>query len=268
MTDQPQASAAPDASTPLPGTLGAEARRYLRARHGGVLSTLSQKLGGYPFGSVVPFVLDAAAQPVMLISQLAEHTRNLAADARASLIATDASGDDMQAAARLTVVADAAPVDDQNLAAVQARYLRFFPDAARLLELGDFRFWVLRVKTLRFIGGFGRIHWVDAAGFAPPPSSLANAEASILAHMNADHAHNLAGYCRHFLQLAPAEVEMVGIDCDGMDLRADGGLQRIDFARIIHDAAEARAVLVEMAAQARGGNAPDDTTQGRRAGHS
>src|SRR5436190_56526 len=89
------------------GSPGAEARRYLRARHGGVLSTVSRKFPGYPFGSVVPFVLDQQAQPVILVSALAEHTRNLAADARCSLIVQEPGIEDMQAAARLTCVADA-----------------------------------------------------------------------------------------------------------------------------------------------------------------
>jgi putative heme iron utilization protein len=238
------------------GALGREARLYLRARHGAVLSTVSLKFAGYPFGSVVPFVLDQAASPIILVSQLAEHTRNLAADSRCTLIAQDPGIADLQAAARLTCVAAAQAVPESDLSAVQSRYLLFFPDAQQLLDLGDFSFRRLEVKALRFIGGFGRIHWVSAEGYAPPSNSLAEAEQSILDHMNNDHPHNIADYCRHYLGLETNAV-MIGIDCDGVDLRVGaegekrGTLHRIDFDRTVRDADEARASLVTMAKTAR-----------------
>jgi len=115
----------------------AAARALLRRHHAGTLATLSHRLGGYPFGSVVPFVLDHAARPVMLVSRLAEHTRNIEADRRASLLVSEPTVD-VQAGARLTLVGDVARVTG-NLGALRARYLRYFPDAGRLL-VGRFRF--------------------------------------------------------------------------------------------------------------------------------
>ncbi|HXC41711.1 MAG TPA: DUF2470 domain-containing protein [Burkholderiales bacterium] len=238
-----------------PQNLGREARRYLRARHGGVLSTTSVKFAGYPFGSVVPFALDQQGCPLILISRLAEHTRNIAADARCSLIVQEPGIEDLQAAARLTCIADAEQVSEGDVPGVQSRYLRFFPGAQQLLGLGDFSFRRLRVKALRFIGGFGKIHWVSAEDYAPPVNSLAEAEQSILDHMNNDHAHNVADYCRHYLG-TQTEAMMIGVDCDGIDLRLGGKergeLRRIDFDRTVHDANEARAALVAMAKTARG----------------
>ena len=140
---------------------GEQARRYLRARRHGVLSTLSRRFPGYPYGSVAPFVLDAAARPVILISRLAEHTRNIEADPHVSLLVQDA-GDDVQAGARITLIGEAThAVDDAD--ASRARYLSYFPDAGRLLALGDFAFYRIEPCQLRAIGGFGDIHWVAAA---------------------------------------------------------------------------------------------------------
>jgi len=232
---------------------GPKARRYLRARHSGVLSTLSARLGGHPFGSVLPFMLDHAARPVVLVSSLAEHTRNMAADPRVSLIAHDRA-DDVQAGARVTLVGEAMAVDTPDLPAIRARYLAYFPDAARLLSLGDFSFFSIHARTLRYIEGFGDIRWIAAEDYSPPPSEMALAETSIVAHMNADHAENLKGYCRHFFHQSPAEASMVGIDCDGFDLRVDGSLARIDFPAPVVDAGEAREALVAMARTAREGN--------------
>lgn len=231
---------------------GTKARRYLRARHAGVLSTLSARLGGHPFGSILPFMLDHAAHPVMLVSRLAEHTRNMAADPRVSLIAHDRA-DDVQAGARVTLVGEAKAVDATGLAAIQARYLARFPDAAGLLALGDFSFISIQPKTLRYIAGFGDIRWIPAADYSPPANEIDLAESSIVTHMNADHAGNLQDFCRHFLHRTPIEAIMVGIDCDGFDLRADGTLLRIDFPVSVTNTGEARAALVAMAHTARQG---------------
>jgi len=229
-------------------TNGRDARRYLRAHRSGVLATLSAKLGGYPFGSIVPFVLDRECRPVILVSALAEHTRNLVADPRASLIVHDYA-DDVQAGSRLTLAGDAAPIADD--AEAHARYLRQFPAGADLLALGDFSFWAIAATRLLFIRGFGRIDWIDAAEFAAPANSLAEAEEAIVAHMNADHTVALADYCRHYHGVTPVAIEMTGIDCDGFDVRADGRVLRLEFPDAVTNAGKAREALAAMARAAR-----------------
>ena len=225
-----------------------DARRYLRGRRHGVLSTLSRKFAGYPFGSVVPYLLDHEARPVILISRLAEHTRNIEADPRVSLLVAEASAD-VQATARVTLVGEAHRMQDQG--APRGRYSRYFPDAERLHALGDFAFYAIAPKTIRYIGGFGDIHWVSKEAYAPPVNALAGAEESVLAHMNQDHAHNLRDYCRHYHGRTPQSVEMIGIDCDGFDARADGEMLRFDFKNPVTSAASARAALAAMARNAR-----------------
>jgi putative heme iron utilization protein len=228
---------------------GDEARRYLRHHLHGVLSTISKKLDGYPFGSVVPCVTDHAARPVILVSRLAEHTKNIEADPRVSLLVRDRAADP-QESARLTLIGNARPVADER-AALQARYLRYFSAAERLLALGDFSFFQIETVTLRYIGGFGAIHWISANRYAPPANALAACEADIVAHMNVDHAAALRDYCRHFKQRQPATVSMIGIDSDGFDLRADDEIMRFDFAQPVSDAPTARAALKAMVAEAR-----------------
>lgn len=228
---------------------GAEARRYLRRHHAGVLATLSRRLGGYPFGSVVPFVLDRGARPVVLVSRLAEHTKNMAADPRASLLVHDVA-DDVQTAARLTLVADAEAIVDP--AAIAARYLRYFPDAQGLLDLGDFSFWRLRPVFVRHIAGFGAVRSITPQSFAPPENHLDEAEHGIVAHMNGDHGDALRAYCRHASGVEPAAALLVGIDCDGVDVRADGAWLRIEFEAPVTNAGKVREALVALARTARG----------------
>jgi putative heme iron utilization protein len=228
---------------------GTEARRYLRRHHAGVLATLSRRLGGYPFGSVVPFVLDHEARPVVLVSRLAEHTKNMVADPRASLLVHDVA-EDVQTAARLTLVADAEPV--AGPAPIAARYLRYFPDAQGLLGLGDFSFWRLRAVFVRHIAGFGAIRSITPQSFAPPENHLGEAEDEIVAHMNADHGDALRAYCRLASGVEPGAATLVGIDCDGIDVRADGALLRIDFDGPVTNVGKAREALAALARAARG----------------
>jgi hypothetical protein len=227
-------------------SLGREARRYLRTHRHGVLSTLSRALEGYPFGSIVPYVLDQQAVPVILISRLAEHTRNIHADPRVSLLVHE-PGADVQAGARVTLMGRAQTVENPH--EVRERYVRFLPAARAYHDELDFDFYRIEPVTLRVVAGFGKIHWISREAYAPPANTLAPQEDEIIAHMNRDHARNLQGCCAHYHQRRPEKVEMIGIDCDGFDVRADGELLRFDFDPPVTDATRARAALVAMAQQ-------------------
>lgn len=140
-------------------TAAAEARAFLMGTHSGVLSTHSAKIPGYPFGSIAPFVLDDEGNPLILISTLAEHTKNIAADPRVSLIAFDPAAPDMQSGARLTLVGDAKLADKQD-GPLRERYLSQFPQALQYFDMHDFLFYSIQIQQARFIGGFGKIHWI------------------------------------------------------------------------------------------------------------
>lgn len=232
-------------------TPASEARRFLRSTLSGVLSTHSARFAGYPFGSVAPFVLDHDGCPLVLISTIAEHTRNIAADPHVSLIAFDPASPDMQAGARLTLLGEAKIADKQD-GELCARYLRYFPQAAQYFDMHDFLFHRIEVVQARYIGGFGKIHWISGEELRPPRNQLAQQETGILSHMNADHADSLRAYCRHVHDVAVEQAQMVGIDCDGFDVRAEGRLLRFDFESPVTDAQAARVALVALskAAQA------------------
>lgn len=226
-----------------------EARCYLRGRGHGVLSTRSLRVAGYPYGSAVPFVPDQEARPVILVSRLAEHTKNLEADPRTSLLVQD-DGDDVQAAARLTLLGDAARVHAD--AALRARFLRYQPRARQLLDLGDFSFWRIAPVTLRFIAGFGTIRWVGGADYAAPAQALAEAESRIVAQLNTEYADALRLCCLARLGSEPTEAQVLGIDCDGFDVRADAERLRFDFAQTAGDADAVRHEFLRLAQDAAG----------------
>lgn len=237
--------------------LSLEARKFLRSTRSGILSTHSARFAGYPFGSVAPFVLDHNCQPVILISNLAEHTKNIAANPKVSLLVF-AGAEDLQANARLTLLGEAVKIFKDEDADLRTRYLRFLPQAAGYFDMHDFAFYRIHIHQARYIGGFGKMSWlsdVDLFSGLPEASPLASQETAILEHMNADHAENLRSYCRHYHQVNAEHAEMLGIDCDGFDVSARCGestsMLRFDFEQTIHDAQSARAALVAMAKAAK-----------------
>ncbi len=222
-----------------------EARQLLRAHRYGALCTLSKKFAGYPFGSITPYLADHDGSVLILISTLAEHTKNIQHDPRVSLIAHNQNDPNIQTQGRVTLVGEARIVAEREQAG--QRYLRYFPEAQAYFQMHDFSFYRIRPLAIRYIGGFGKIHWLDAQGYAVQPGALAEQEEGIIAHMNADHQESMRHYCRHFHGSEADAVEMLGMDCDGFDVRADGRVLRFDFPEPVLDAQQARQALVEMA---------------------
>lgn len=219
------------------------ARRLLRVREFGVLSTSSLRYTGHPFGSVTPYVLDHDGCPVLLLSRLAEHTRNLLADPRASLLVHE-SGPDVQAAARVTLVAEGTPfVPD---AALRERFCRYVASARDLLALGDFSFFRLRPAAALYVGGFGIVHWITPAQYAPSVTDIGPAESEIVEYLNAHHPADLRACCRRRLGAEPAHALFLGLDCEGFDARADEVRLRFDFGSPARGVQQARHTLMTM----------------------
>jgi heme iron utilization protein len=225
-----------------------QARELFRTLGSGVLSSHSTKLPGYPYGSVLPHVTDHAGRPVILISHLAEHTHNLEADARASFLVAQLGGD-VQASARATLLGNAQRVAEP--AALEQRYLRFYPEHARYLEIGGFAFWTLEPLQVRFIEGFGSLHWILAEDYLARAEEIAQSEASVLEHMNADHLDALLAYCEHRFGFRPQRAQMIGFDCDGFHLRADTQVLRFTLPEPVATVSEARTALIALAQQSR-----------------
>jgi heme iron utilization protein len=231
--------------------LSIEAQRFLCHSHKGILSTHSAKFEGYPFGSVTPFVLNHQGMPTILISSIAEHTKNIIKNAHVSLVVFEHE-EDLQANGRLTLLATAEQTDKQDTL-MRDRYLRYIPQAAQYFEMHDFSFYTLYITQARYIAGFGKMGWVEGKSMQIPSNPLFMEEASILDHMNADHAENLKAYCLHYHQTIAEQVEMIGIDSLGFDVRtATESILRFDFEKPISNAQEARAALVAMAKHCRG----------------
>ena len=225
-----------------------EARALLLKCYDGVLSTLSVAVPGYPFGSVVPFCLDRQGLPVILIADIAQHTKNIKADPRVSLIVFDRAANDLQANGRLTLLADAKLADagDEDTA---ERYYRLFPDSRGYHRTHGFQFWRLQPCRLRFIGGFGAIHWLEPAGVMPVNPFTAEEEAGMVAHMNADHVDAMRRYCApHWSgDLSTIVPQFAGCDGHGFHLVVADQVLRIPFDLPVSTPQDVRKALVALA---------------------
>jgi putative heme iron utilization protein len=222
----------------------------------GTLCTLAQEPKGHPYGSLVTFALDAG-EPVFLISELAEHTRNLRQDGRASLLVAESVAEDPLASARATLVGRCAPLAAAENASARAAYLARQPNAAYYADFKDFAFWRLTIESVRYIGGYGRMSWVAAGDWkSAEPDPIAPDALGILTHMNEDHADALALYCRAFSKAADTrEATMTSVDRYGFEMSAQtpAGPRpiRLAFPSPITNKTDARKALVALLGEAR-----------------
>lgn len=207
---------------------------------------------GSPYASLVTVAFDHDLSPILLLSRLSDHTRNLAADPRASLLLDGTEGlANPQTGPRVTLVGRAAEDAEPRLA---GRFLARHPAAAQYAGFGDFAFWRVTVARAHFVGGFARAVWFDHPVGLDPAAAAAMAadEPGILAHMNADHAHAvdrlalLAG-------AAGAGWAMTAIDPDGCELRrGEDEVARLAFDRFADGRQAAREILVELSGRPAG----------------
>ncbi len=245
-----------DATVPTPSH-AERARTLATSIRTGTLATVAEDPAGYPYGSFVTFALDEG-HPVFLISDLAEHTRNLRNDARASLLVAESQRADPLANGRVTMIGDCRRLTDAGeLDRARDAFLAVHPNSVYYANFGDFGYWRLAVSAVRYIGGYGRMSWVDASAFlAAEPDPLAPHAARILEHMNADHADALALYCRAFSKATDTSAAtMTTVDRYGFEMSAVTAAGprpiRLAFTREVRTADDARRELVELVARAR-----------------
>jgi hypothetical protein len=209
-----------------------------------MLATLSRKLGGYPFGSAVDYLLDSEGCPAFLISHLAEHTKNLEQDSRCSLLVHEPA-DDLQIRGRATLVGNGRRFDPAP--ALVERYLRYFPQARKILALPGFCFYRIEPLQVRYIADMGKVYWVDREDYLPAACPLESGEATTLAAVEREFSQAFRACCREFYGLTPMEVTLLGLDCDGFDLRADDRVLRFHFDRPVANLQSARTSLGALA---------------------
>jgi heme iron utilization protein len=258
MESRPQHAAPPSTTPPVPEPPFAErVRTLLHVARTGTLATHSRKQAGFPFASIMPYGLEAGGQPTFLISSMAMHTQNLAADPRASLlVAQPGWNEDPLAGARATLIGEVRRSDAATSTTMREEYLARHPNARYWVDFDDFAFYAMELVDLYYVAGFGAMGWVAASEYgSATPDPLVDVEHAIVSHMNADHADALVVYCRHYAGIAAESATMTAVDRMGFRMRAQvaEGLKgvRVNFPVEVRSSEQARKVLVGMLRDAR-----------------
>jgi putative heme iron utilization protein len=226
------------------------AKKLVREGRSGALATLMQGSGD-PYCSLVNAATAAAGAPLLLLSRLALHTKNILADPRVSLMLDERKEGDPLEGARVMLMGTAAQTDNE---ADKRRYLARHPSAEMFAGFGDFAFYRIELKGAHLVAGFGRIVnlkpqdiLVDLSG----ADALLGAEAEICAHMNDDHADAVRLYATRLLGAPDGEWRCVGCDPEGLELQLDRTALRLPFGQRVTSPGVLRQVLKELAQRAR-----------------
>jgi len=221
-------------------------RRALKAS----LATFHRETG-YPYASLVTIATLPGGAPLMLISSLAEHTKNIVENPRASLLFDETGGlGDPLEGARVSVFGTMKKVDDPS---ARARFLSRHPPAANYVDFDDFAFYALNIEGAHFVGGFGRISDPGSDDLTTDVSDAARlieAEAEIVEHMNANHAGAVALYATKLLGAPAGEWRFVSCDPEGCDLVLGETGLRLEFPRRVTTPQAVRRALVELSQMA------------------
>ena len=229
-------------------SIGTAARALVRQCDNAVLSTMYAEGTGWPYGSLVMTASDYEGRPILLLSDLAEHTKNLERNSRVSLLFDGTDGlDDRLTGARVTVMGRVAvttkPPD-------RFRYLARHPSAAAYESFADFNFYSIEVTKVLQVAGFGQIDWIQAAAYVFGSSEgidFGMTEAEAIGRLNKEHINIGSRFGHVFDALTGKGWRFTGIDPEGCDLRVDGRVARIQFKRPVTDFASIRASLNELA---------------------
>ena len=228
-------------------------RSLLRRSRQGALATLMAGTGD-PYCSLVNLASHPDGSPILLISRLALHTRNILGDARVSLMLDERAEGDPLEGERSMLAGRAEEAGPDQLEILRRRYLSAHPSAEAFVNFKDFSFFRIRPSGAHLVAGFGRIVDLKPEQFLTDISdagALLEAEQGAVEHMNADHRDAINLYATKLLGAEAADWSCIGCDPDGLDLQAGTATLRLDFPERVIGPGELRKMLVRLAGEAR-----------------
>jgi putative heme iron utilization protein len=229
---------------------GLAAKKLVREGRSGALATLVAGSGD-PYCSLVNVATSIDGAPLLLLSKLALHTKNLLADARVSLMLDERKEGDPLEGARVMLMGTCAKDSDRLSGPA---YLRRHPEAEMFANFADFGFYRMEIARAHLVAGFGRIVDLkprDVRTDISDASALVESEADAIAHMNADHADACRLYATRLLGASDGDWRCVGIDPEGLELQKGRTALRLPFPQRVIGPGPLRALLKQLADQAR-----------------
>ena len=224
-----------------------EAAAFYRSDKIAILSTISKQHNGYPFGSFVTYVSGWDRTIFLYLSDLADHTKNLKKDHRSciTIYKKNESGD-VQNSARLTLIGDLKKVQDSIYEACKERFHNFFPESKAYEQMHDFNLYQISITQARWIGGFGKISWLNPKNWKTVSVDWFGSEKNMMDHMNEDHSNTIQSALHAEHNIKDKEAVMIGLSIDGYYIRSKSNVFFINFDYQVFTSKEYRNVLIEL----------------------
>ncbi len=216
----------------------------------GVLSTVSKKYEGYPFGSFVTFISGADRSIIFYASDIAQHTINLKNNSKACITLFNLSEGDKQDSARLSLMGDVKKID-KDVEEISRQFIEFFPESSQYSNMHDFNFYSLNISQVRWIGGFGKIAWLSSTNWNPIRPKWLKQEKSMIEHMNEDHSNSIVSTLNAKLGIKDKHAKMLRLTMDGYYVSSKNKIYFLDFNLPCFTVNQYRDKLVEQAKEYR-----------------
>lgn len=216
----------------------------------GVLSTVSKKYEGYPFGSFVTFISGADRSIIFYASDIAQHTINLKNNSKACITLFNLSEGDKQDSARLSLMGDVKKID-KDVEEISRQFIEFFPESSQYSNMHDFNFYSLNISQVRWIGGFGKIAWLSSTNWNPIRPKWLKQEKSMIEHMNEDHSNSIVSALNAKLGIKDKHAKMLRLTMDGYYVSSKNKIYFLDFNLPCFTVKQYRDKLVEQAKEYR-----------------
>ncbi len=225
-----------------------EAVNLYRSNNAAILSTISKKYEGYPFGSFITYVSDKNRTLLMYTSDIAQHTKNLKTNSKACVTIFKLDTEyDKQNSSRLTLMGDLKDVSEDNIEECQERFVKFLPESKKYSSMHDFKFYKLEISRIRWIGGFGDIAWINPKNWQDDQPRWAKDEKMMIDHMNDDHANVLQSALHAQHGIKDKKVNMIALSVDGYYVKSNEEIYFISFEAPVFKPLDYRKVLVKQA---------------------
>ena len=219
-----------------------------RENDNGILSTISKKYDDYPFGSFVTYVSGRSRTVYLYLSDLADHTKNLKHTPKACItINTLNTSGDKQNSARLTLVGDLVPINKPEFESCKNRFYQILPESKTYAKMHDFNFYKIQIKNIRWIGGFGKIAWLNNENWLDELPKWSKSEDSIINHMNDDHSDTIVSAVKAQHGVKDKTSKMILLTIDGYYAKTVSGVFFIKFPSICKSPKEYKDALVSLA---------------------
>ena len=216
----------------------------------GVLSTVSKKYEGYPFGSFVTFISGADRSIIFYASDIAQHTINLKNNSKACITLFNLSEGDKQDSSRLSLMGDVKKID-KDVEEISGKFIEFFPESSQYSNMHDFNFYSLNISQVRWIGGFGKIAWLSSTNWNPIRPKWLKQEKSMIEHMNEDHSNSIVSTLNAKLGIKDKHAKMLRLTMDGYYVSSKNKIYFLDFNLPCFTVNQYRDKLVEQAKEYR-----------------